>query len=343
MDLPSVLHDRFSAYFGSSDSSENVADLVGKVVIVTGGNRGIGFSMVQKFARRGAKVYLAARNKDRALEAIARLQAEGLAPGNGEVQWLELDLALSPEVKKSAETFLKDEERLDILVNSAGRLVSPYVLGYGDIEESMLVNHIGPFVFTKALLPLMAETARLPGADVRIIVVTSIAMNILNDHKVHFRTVDDVNKSYVGVTYPGGWPKDGMMRYAQSKLVNALYAKQLQKTLDAVHVPITVMAVHPGYVWTEGLADAPLNKVRVVGPLFAAFFKLTFLSMADGARTPVFAATSPLMATRRDEYKGAYVVPFGRVGTPPHPQAEDAELARELWDTTEGIIRSWGL
>ena len=134
-----------------------------------------------------------------------------------------------------------------------------------------------------------------------------------------------------------------MSSLAQSKLVNLLYAKQLQKNLDAAHIPITVMAVHPGYVWTEGLADAPLNKVRVVGPLFAAFFKLTFLSMADGARTPVFAATSPLMVERRDEYKGAYVVPFGKVGTPPHPQAEDAELAKELWDTTESIVRSWGL
>lgn len=71
--------------------------------------------MVQKFARRGAKVYLAARNKDRALEAISRLQAEGLAPGNGEVRWLQLDLALPPDVQKSAETFLKGEKRLDIL------------------------------------------------------------------------------------------------------------------------------------------------------------------------------------------------------------------------------------
>ena len=130
---------------------------------------------------------------------------------------------------------------------------------------------------------------------------------------------------------------------AQSKLVNILYAKQLQKTLDAAHVPIAVMAVHPGYVWTEGFADAPVNRLRVVGPLFAAFFRLTFLDMDEGARTPVLAAACPLIAERRDEYKGAYIVPFGKVETPPHPQAESAELAQELWDTTEGIIQSWGL
>ncbi len=192
--------------------------------------------------------------------------------------------------------------------------------------------------------------------------MTSIAMSILKGHEVRFRTFDDVNRSYVGIKYPGGRPKDSMMRYgthlacrrfatsalrleplAQSKLANLLYAKQLQKTLDAVHVPITVMAVHAGYVWTEGFADAPVNKLRIVGPLFAAFFKLTFLSMAKGVRTPVFAATSPLIAERREKCKGAYIVPFGRVETPPHPQAESAELAKELWDTTEDIIRSWGM
>ena len=77
--------------------------------------------MVQQFARRGAKVYLAARSKDRALQAIARLRSEGLEPGNGEVLWLELDLALPTKVQKSAATFLREEKRLDIL----GELTTP--------------------------------------------------------------------------------------------------------------------------------------------------------------------------------------------------------------------------
>ncbi|KAM5537284.1 hypothetical protein V8D89_009014 [Ganoderma adspersum] len=98
------------------------------------------------------------------------------------------------------------------------------------------------------------------------------------------------------------------------------------------------MAVHPGYVWTEHFADAPVNKLRVVGPLFGASSKLMFLDIAKGAWV-----TSPLIAERREEYKGAYVVSFGTVETPPHPQVESAELAKELWDMTEGVIRSWGL
>ena len=59
--------------------------------------------------------------------------------------------------------------------------------------------------------------------------VTSIAMNILNDHKVRFRTIDDLNKSYEGVTYPGGLPKDGMLRYGRL-FGTSLFVKMLLNT-----------------------------------------------------------------------------------------------------------------
>lgn len=76
---------------------------------------GIGLATVQHLARAGAKVYLAARNESRATGAMAQLDAEGFAPGNGEVVWLKLDLSDPRDAKKSAEEFLKREERLDIL------------------------------------------------------------------------------------------------------------------------------------------------------------------------------------------------------------------------------------
>jgi Short-chain dehydrogenases of various substrate specificities len=70
---------------------------------------------VQHLARRGAKVYLAARDESRATEAIARLESEGLGPGNGDVIWLQLDLVNPRTAKMAAMDFLTRETRLDVL------------------------------------------------------------------------------------------------------------------------------------------------------------------------------------------------------------------------------------
>jgi NAD(P)-dependent dehydrogenase (short-subunit alcohol dehydrogenase family) len=74
---------------------------------------GIGYATVQHLARRGAKVYLAARNESRATGAIAKLEADGL--GSGEVHWLKLDLSDPRTAKSAAEEFRKREQRLDLL------------------------------------------------------------------------------------------------------------------------------------------------------------------------------------------------------------------------------------
>ena len=76
---------------------------------------GIGYATVKHLARKGAKVYMAARNKARAEAAIAKLQREGLGPGNGEVIWLELDLCDPRNSKKAAQEFMNKEDRLDVL------------------------------------------------------------------------------------------------------------------------------------------------------------------------------------------------------------------------------------
>lgn len=73
---------------------------------------------MQQLARKGAKVYMAARSEERAKAAIERLQAEGLQPGNGEVLWWELDLSDPRKAKASAEKFVEKERRLDVLSTS---------------------------------------------------------------------------------------------------------------------------------------------------------------------------------------------------------------------------------
>lgn len=84
---------------------------------------GLGLETVKALARNGAKVYLTSRNRQRGLDAIERIKAAGLSPGNGEIELLELDLAAPKLAKTAAEDFLKREKRLDILVNNAAAYV----------------------------------------------------------------------------------------------------------------------------------------------------------------------------------------------------------------------------
>ncbi|SJK99756.1 uncharacterized protein ARMOST_03067 [Armillaria ostoyae] len=119
---------------------------------------------------------MAARDETRANEAIDRLNEEGRELGLGGVIWHELDLKDPRSAKESAERFISRERKLDILVNNAALIPAfgnVQALNADGIGESMAINYLGPYIFTKTLLPLLESTASLDGADVRIINVGS--------------------------------------------------------------------------------------------------------------------------------------------------------------------------
>jgi len=87
-----------------------------KFCFFTSNSTGIGYSTIQFLSRKGAKVYMAVRNKQKAIDAIKQLKEEGIE--DGQIEWLELDLSDPRKSKKAAEVFLNKEERLDILGES---------------------------------------------------------------------------------------------------------------------------------------------------------------------------------------------------------------------------------
>ncbi|KAJ7901656.1 NAD-P-binding protein [Mycena leptocephala] len=141
-----------------SVSEEDLVDLHGKVVLVTGGNTGIGYATIQMLARKGAKVYMGARDEGRALEAIKQLQAENI--NDGSVHWLKLDLSDPRAAQRAAQEFLEKENRLDII--AAQELAWSLKLDKDGLLDIMVCNHISHFALTDALLPLMKETAKEP-------------------------------------------------------------------------------------------------------------------------------------------------------------------------------------
>jgi NAD(P)-dependent dehydrogenase (short-subunit alcohol dehydrogenase family) len=141
-------------------------DTEGRVAIVTGANRGIGFETCRLLARQGFRVVLASRDPGKGRAAAETLRREGL-----KVDPAELDVADAAGIKRFAAMVRKEYGRVDVLVNNAGIFLDrepeagrkngplPAALEADPevIRKSMETNVYGPFQLIQALVPLMRE------------------------------------------------------------------------------------------------------------------------------------------------------------------------------------------
>lgn len=313
--------------------ASEIPDLRGRVFIVTGGSSGIGYATVQHLVRRGGRVYMAARNEEKARTAIDHLEPE---PGVEEVCFLKLDLSDPREARKAALEFISKERRLDVLINNAAMPRSPYSKTHEGIQDIMMVNHISPFVFTMSLLPLLEETAKHSQSDVRVVNVSSDGIMFLK-RGIRFRNLDDFNDEHNGEFAPD------LARYCRSKLANILFTMALQKRLDTRNVPILALALNPGLVCTDGVLNDVRSQPPIISHIFTMVIRALWAAPSRGALTSIFAATAPVVRDQPQLYGGAYLQPPGKLGRPPNADARSLELAEELWDTTERLLRDIGV
>lgn len=172
----------------SFNPEKDIPSLDGKVILITGGsscrhsatphsvltltgNTGLGKETVLQLAKHNPKeIFLAARTQSKAEAAIAEIK--GAVP-NANITYLPLDLASLPSVKKAADEFKSRSDQLDILINNAGIMATPYEKTKEGYEIQFGTNHVGHAMFTKLLLPTLLKTAEQPGADVRVVNVSS--------------------------------------------------------------------------------------------------------------------------------------------------------------------------
>ncbi|KAF8970389.1 hypothetical protein BDZ97DRAFT_1652495 [Flammula alnicola] len=296
------------------DPTTDLADLSGKVIIVTGANTGIGYGTAKHLARKGAKVYVGSRSEEKGKKAVAQLKEEGM--GSGEVIYLPCDLATPALAKKSAEDFLQLENRLDIL----------------GITEMMMVNHIGTFQFTMPLLPLLLKTSEEPDSDVRIVTVTSNGhgMTAAVNPEISFSTLDEFKNRYEHDRVPF------FSRYCVSKLANVLFSSALQRRLSSSS--IICLSIHPGIVNTSGSTRFRFPIDKLVNFLLS----LVAMTPDDGAHTSCFAAGSPIVRQEEEKYKGTYLEPVGKI-MKPTDNALRIKLQEGLWKTTEQYLETQGL
>ncbi|KAM4627163.1 dehydrogenase/reductase SDR family member 13-like isoform 2-T2 [Polymixia lowei] len=221
------------------------AKLHGKTVIVTGSNTGIGKTTAIDLAKRGARVILACRCKLRGEVALAEIKEES---GSNEVVFMQLDLGSLKSVRSFAETFLKTEPRLDLLINNAGI----YLQGRTEDGLGLMfgVNHIGHFLLTNLLLDRLKECG-----PSRVVNVASVGHN--------FGTIDfDCLKTHKALGIGNSFLKV-MKIYCNSKLCNVLFTHELARRLQGTDV--TCYSLHPGIVLHR--------QMKVNGDFYFLFFQ----------------------------------------------------------------------
>jgi len=229
---------------------ETSPSLSGKVIIVTGGNTGLGYEAARVFATKGALVILACRSLERAEMAKKKIIA---AAPDAQVAIMKLDLGSLSSIDAFAKDFKNKFTRLDTLLNNAGIMTIPYQKTEDGFEKQNGVNHLGHFALTARLFELLIKT---PSS--RIVNVSS------NAHR--FGKMDFANYLYEH----GKYSKLGS--YGRSKLSNLLFTYELARRVEAKHLDIKVLAAHPGVANTE--LGRYMTQNALTRPLFQLFFKL---------------------------------------------------------------------
>lgn len=282
-------------------------DMKGKVVLLTGGTEGIGKAAALELAKAGASLVLTARSREKGERVVAELKA---ASGNQDIGLLLGDLSSMAEVAAVAAAFRAGHDRLDLLVNNAGAFFFERLESADGLEMTFALNHMSYFLLTNLLLDLLRRT---PGS--RVVSTSSGA------HRGSRMDVMKVAKR------PGayeGWPA-----YADSKLCNILFTRELARRLEGSGVAVSCF--HPGFV-RSGFAMNNTGWMAKGWKLFADLFGRT---PEQGAETLLWLATSPEAAEARGGYYDAKAL------TQPRPLGRDDRLAAELWALSEQLAAPW--
>lgn len=219
-------------------TQQNIPDLTGKIIIVTGANSGLGFESTKALAQKGATVVMAVRNLQKGEEARQKLLQ---AYPKAIFDLMALDNASLASVHAFAKAFKAKYDRLDILLNNAGVMAIPRQETVDGFEMQLAVNHLGHFALTGLLLDVILKTPKA-----RIHNVTSSA-NFTG--KINF---DDL----MGKQNYSRWGA-----YGQSKLANVFFTFELQKRLSTAGSGTITNTSHPGLV----LGNLQANSVAQSG------------------------------------------------------------------------------
>lgn len=283
-------------------STDDIGDLNGRRVVVTGATSGIGTQTAKQLLRHGARVTITARDDRKAAATVAEL--------GGDVEVVQLDLADLAGTIAAAQGLVDDGRPIDILVNNAGVMIPPYTRTVDGFELQMATNHLGHFAWTATLWPVLRQAAR-------IVTVSSLAHSMVKQFDLRSLVPDGDPRPYKA------WRS-----YGESKLANLLFMTELDRRIRAAALPVVSVGAHPGLSST--------NLTRSGGSALH-FLAGAFSQPATAGAWPSLRAASDPSLTG-----GEYLGPNGFRQTRGRPRpvgmtrlARDPGLAAQVWEASE--------
>lgn len=284
-------------------STDRLPDLTSHTFLITGSTSGIGTATAQALSGAGATIIHAVRSRGKA-EKLA--QSLGDTPLVVEVDFSSLD-SVKASVSQLDELVSTHGLTINSLINNAGMICPNYQTSADGFELTYATNALGPFAFTNLVAPLITD---------RIVIVGSVAhlTATLNLHDVNF-----THRRY-----------HRMDAYGQSKLMNMVWAHELQRRLDEAGHGAVVQTAHPGYTSSNISSGLLPGKA---GELLNKYTEPLGQTPAKGALPTLFAAVEDLPAL-------SYIGPHGRGGlkgwpsfATKRPDTADKVTGGLLWRT----------
>lgn len=262
----------------------------GKVVMVTGANAGMGKEISLALAGMGANLVMVSRDRGRGEAALKDVVS---ATGNQQVELLQADLSSQDSIRRLVREFKGKHDRLHVLVNNAGMSLPTRHETVDGIETVFATNHLGPFLLTNLLIPVL--TASAPS---RVVTVSSGVQAMA---KIDFEDLQGT-KGYSEIR-----------SYNQSKLANLLFTYELARRTAGTRV--TANASDPGFVKTNLKVPFPLS-----------LFSFARGKAVDGIRPTVFLASSPEVESVSGEFFNQKCA-----STRSSKASYDDDAAKRLW------------
>lgn len=277
-----------------------------KIVLITGANSGIGKETTRALAKKGATIIMACRHLEKAEPVGEIIQRESKNPN---IEVMKLDLASLKSVRNFTQEFKTRYQKLNVLINNAGVFCMKREETEEGFEKTMGVNHLGHFLLTYELLPILENTP-----EARIINLSSNAhfSGDLDLGDLHFK-----RRKY-----------SGFKAYGASRLATVFFTQELAERLK--EKDITVNSLHPGHVDTN-MWDLWGTERKWYQSIINGIIKLFLISAEEGAQTSIYLASS-------NEVKGITGKYFAKKKIKAaSKKCSDIKLQKELWQLSEQL------